>query len=143
MARFKEGDHVVVVSPSGLDHDNYGRVGDTAVVLDADSDWIRVKWDNDGRINTPRIDRFKLVASADTDSFKVVHHCFTVTNSGTNFDKLGDFTMAPNRIEKYLFEYYGSGVYLVKQKNEKRGRIFTIKRPNPKPYEVTEGGLLK
>lgn len=131
----KKGDRVIVREPSHFkDSEEYGKVGEMGIYIGGQ---FPIRWDK-GNIGGPSLSRLDKVKN---DVKPVIHHCFLVAGSKKSFSKLGDFKVSPDEIENYLFNNYGAGFYLVKQKNENRGRIFTIKRPDPKPYEVTEGFL--
>jgi hypothetical protein len=118
-------------------------IGDIGKVIKLDQHYL-VEWRLDGQSNY--VDKYQVelhekgVNNMTTNTVpSVIHHCFVINNDFTSFLKLGDYEINPEILEQHLWDNHGAGTYLVKQKNNERGRIFTISEVSTPSFEVTEG----
>lgn len=133
----KKGTRVRVIKESLMDRvGTFGFIGDEGTVISEVLTSDYVKWDKDGSVSGPNPDRLEVIGGN-----HILYHCFRIDGSKAGFEKLGDFNLPVGEIDKYLFSKFGNGFYMYKAKNEKRGKIVTIRRPDPAAYEVTEGLL--
>jgi hypothetical protein len=138
--KFNIGDRVRVKSDKGPWNSYTGHnieSGDIGKVVSAPTFGnIEVKLENGGSTRTGS-DYWELVEAASTS---VLYHCMKITDfdEGT-FDKLGDYELPENEVQDYLWEKFGSGVYIVKVKNENQGNIFTLSEVSKPSFESTKG----